>query len=248
MSLKLVGANPKAHAEGLDQQMGRSNYFLGNKSNQWLTGVPQFARVEYHDVYPGIDMAYYGTNERLEYDFILGPHADPRRIRLAVDGADRIRIDSEGDLVLTVGPAEIRERKPLICQKTANGEKIVRGRYAALGGNQIGFVLEKYDQSKALVIDPALVFSTYFGGSGADYGNGIAVDSEGNSYIAGQTGSANLSGTDIGDPGFTGSYTAAFVAKISPSGALLSTTIVAGANDAAEAGAVALDTNGNIYL
>jgi hypothetical protein len=248
MSLKLVGANPKAHAEGLDQQMGRSNYFLGNKSNQWLTGVPQFARVEYHDVYPGIDMAYYGTNERLEYDFILGPHADPHRIRLAVDGADRIRIDSEGDLVLTVGSAEIRERKPLIYQKTANGQKIVRGRYVALDGNQIGFVLERYDQSKAIVIDPVLVFSTYFGGSGSDYGNGIAVDSEGNSYIAGQTGSANLSGTDIGDPGFTGSYTAAFVAKISPAGALLSTTIIAGANDAAEAGAVALDTNGNIYL
>lgn len=245
---KLIGADPKARADGLDRQVGKSNYFLGNRSNQWLTDVPQFGRVEYRDVYPGIDMAYYGTNERLEYDFILGPHADPRRIRLAVDGADRIRIDSEGDLVLTVGSAEIRERKPLIYQKTATGQKIVRGRYAVLEGNQIGFVLEKYDRSKALVIDPVLVFSTYFGGGGADYGNGIAVDSAGNSYIAGQTGSANLTGTDIGDPGFTGSDTAAFVAKISPAGALLSTTIIAGANDAAEAGAVALDTNGNIYL
>jgi hypothetical protein len=248
LSLKLVGANPKAHGDGLDRQPGKSNYFVGNKSNQWLTDVLQFGRVEYRDVYPGIDMAYYGTNERLEYDFILGPHADARRIRFAVDGADRIRIDSEGDLVLTVGSAEIRERKPLIYQKTANGQRIVRGRYAALEGNQIGFVLEKYDQSKALVIDPVLVFSTYFGGSGSDYGNAIAVDSEGNSYIAGQTGSANLPGIDIGKPGFTGSDTAAFVAKVSPAGALLSTTILAGADDAAEAGAVALDTNGNIYL
>ena len=248
LALKLVGANPKAHAEGLNRQIGRSNYFLGSAPNRWLTNVPQYGRVEYHDVYPGIDMAYYGTNERLEYDFVLEPHADPRTIRLAVHGADRIRIDDQGDLVLTVGSAEIRERKPLIYQETANGRRIVRGRYVTLVDNEIGFAMDKYDLNNALVIDPVLVFSTYFGGSGADNGNGIAVDSAGNSYIAGQTGSANLTGTDIGDPGFTASDTAAFVAKISPAGALLSTTIIAGANDAAEAGAVALDANGNIYL
>jgi hypothetical protein len=248
LALRLVGANAWARADGLNRQQGRSNYLLGSASSRWLTDVPQYGRVEYHDVYPGIDMAYYGTNEHLEYDFILGPHADPRRIRLAVNGADRIRIDDAGDLVITVGSAEIRERRPLIYQQTASGQSVVRGRYVALEGNQIGFTLEKYDPGKALVIDPVLVFSTYFGGSSADYGNGIAVDSDGNSYIAGQTGSANLTGTDIGDPGFTGSDTAAFVAKVSPSGALLSTTIIAGANDAAEAGAVALDTDGNIYL
>jgi hypothetical protein len=243
--LRLVGADPAAHSEGLDRQAAKTNYFLGNDSSRWLTDIPQFSRVEYHGIYPGIDIAYYGNNQRLEYDFILQPHADPGRIRFAVDGADRIRIDAAGDLVLTIGSAEIREHKPLIYEETGNGRRVVQGRYIALKDNQIGFELARYDESRALVIDPVIVFSTYFGGSGADSGAGIALDSGGNIYITGTTASASLPGIDIGSPAFN---TAAFVAKVSPAGTLISTTIIAGTNDTAQGDAVALDVNGNIYL
>ena len=204
--------------------------------------------MEYRAVYPGIDIAYHGENQRLEYDFILQPRADPASIRLAVDGVDGIRIGAEGDLVLTVGPAEIRQRKPTIYQDTRDGRKLIQGRYVALNGNQIGIELDPYDVSNPVVIDPVVVFSTFFGGNGADSALGMALDAVGNVFIAGQTGSANLSGNDIGNPSFTGSDYAAFVAKVSPAGALLFTTIIAGTNDQALAGAVAVDVNDNVYL
>ena len=246
LRLRLVGAAPDAHAQGIDLQVGKSNYLMGNDPRNWVTDISQYRRVEYAGVYPGIDVAYYGNNERLEYDFILGPHADPGNIRLAIEGADSFRIDANGELVMTVGSSEIREQSPVIYQETERGRTAVRGRYVARPGNEIGFALEQYDAGKSLVIDPVLVFSTYFGGSGNDYTHGVALDSQGNIYIAGTSGTAIPGATKIG-PAYTAS-SAAFVAKFNPSGTLTSATFIAGSSDAAGANAVAVDANGNIYL
>ena len=248
LRFSLVGAAHGVRGEGVRRQTGKSNYFLGNAPELWLTDIPQFGRVEYHGVYPGIDLAYYGDNQRLEYDFILGPHADPGKIRFAVDGASRIQIDPAGDLVLTVGSAEIRERRPLIYQETRNGRSIVDGRYIVLDGDQVGFEVGNYDIDSPLVIDPVLIFSTYFGGSGIDQALGVALDSIGNIYVCGPVGAGSFQGNNFGHPSFTGSNLAAYVAKLSPSGALLSSTFIAGTNDQAACTAIALDVNGNIYL
>ena len=247
LRVRLVGSDPGARSRGVDRQAGTSNYFLGNVSKLWLTDIPQYGRVEYQGVYPGIDLAYYGNNERLEYDFILGPHADPGRIRLAVEGADRVSIDSAGDLVLTVGSAEIRERKPVVYQESRNGRRVVEGRYVAREGNQVGFELGSYDPDKPVVIDPVLVFSTFFGGTGSDQGIGVAVDSTGSTYLCGGI-AGTLPGTTIGTPGTSTSTTAAYFVKISPSGAHISSTFIGGASDQAVATGIALDVNGNVYL
>jgi hypothetical protein len=203
--------------------------------------------VEYDKVYPGIDVAYYGVGQQLEYDFILGPHADPRKIRLKVDGADRIEINAGGDLALTVGSAQILQRKPVVYQDTAGGRKRVEARYVDLGRSRVGFEIAGYDPASSLVIDPVLVFSTYFGGSGGDSAVGTALDSSGNVYISGETTSNALPGTRLGQA-FNGGGSAAFVAKISPSGTLISSTYIGGSNDEAIAVAVAVDGSGDMYL
>ncbi|HEY6370331.1 MAG TPA: SBBP repeat-containing protein, partial [Candidatus Sulfotelmatobacter sp.] len=129
-----------------------------------------------------VDVAYYGQGPQIEYDFVLGPHADSRRIQLKIEGADQIQIDDAGDLVLTVGGSRILQRRPVVYQDTAAGRKRVEARYLRLGRDRVGFQIGRYDSRKALVIDPALVFSTYFGGSGTDDGNGVALDASGNIY------------------------------------------------------------------
>ncbi len=163
LRIRLAGADAGARAEGVEPQAARSSYFLGDNPSRWLTDVPHYGRVEYHGAYPGIDVAYYGNNQQLEYDFIVAPHADANRIRLAIEGADRIRITQAGELVLTVGSSEIRERKPVIYQETGGGRREIQGRYVRVARNEIGFEIGNFDRSRPLIIDPVLVFATYFG-------------------------------------------------------------------------------------
>ena len=252
IQMKWLGANKHASAEGSELQTGRSNYLIGNDPSSWRTDVPHYGRVQYHDVYPGIGVAYYGNHQKLEYDFVLAPNADPRRILLAIEGADRIRVDENGELVLTEGSVEVRQRKPIVYQDTAAGRKTIEGRYINRGHNRVGFEVSKYDRSKALVIDPVLVFSTYFGGNGDDQGLSIKLDAAGNIYFCGTTGSTNFPGTPMpgtpsGQP-LNGTGTAAFAAKISSTGTLIYSTYVGGTNDQAFGAGIAIDGNGNLYL
>jgi Malectin domain/Beta-propeller repeat len=250
--MKWLGTNKYAFAEGYEIQAGKSNYLIGNDRGSWRTDVPHYGRVQYRDVYPGIGVAYYGNHQQLEYDLVLGPHADPRRILLDIEGADRIRVDENGDLVLTVGSAEVRQIKPVIYQDTATGRRSIEGRYVNRGQNRIGFQVSRYDKRNPLTIDPVLVFSTYFGGNGDDIATSLRLDAAGNIYIGGTTGSTNFAGipmpgTPPGQP-LNGTGTAAFAAKISPSGTLIYSTYVGGTNDTAFGAGIAVDGNGNLYL
>ena len=102
IQIVLLNANPSATLSGTDPLPGRVNYFRGNDPAQWRRNIPTFAKVRSDQVYPGIDLVYYGTSQdQLEYDFIVAPGADPGQIALAVEGADRVDLDSQGDLVIT---------------------------------------------------------------------------------------------------------------------------------------------------
>ena len=247
LRMRLVGARMGARAEARDLQTGSSNYFIGHEPSAWRTGIPQYRAVEYHEIYSGIDVVYHSDGQRLEYDFLLHAHADPRDIRLAIDGADEVHVDQTGDLVAEIGSAEIRHRKPTVYQESDGMRKPVNGRYVSLGGNRIGFELGAYDKSKPAVIDPVLVFSTYFGGQGTDNGGGIRLDAAGNIYICGTTSSTNLPGASSPGPPFS-SGTDAYVAKFSPTGKLIFVTYVGGTNDQASGNGVGVDGNGNVYL
>lgn len=168
LRLEFAGANPAARISGLGEMPGRVNYFLGNDASQWRTGVPLFARVRVEQLYPGVDLIYYGNERRLEYDFVVAPHADAGNIILRFSGADRILVNTDGDLIFTLGSDEIRQPKPFVYQDVNGVRNPVTGSYVLSGSGTVTFQLGDYDRRLPLVIDPVLSYASYFGGSGAD--------------------------------------------------------------------------------
>src|ERR1017187_6929371 len=232
LRMKLRNSNPAAKVTGLDELAGKSNYFIGSDPAKWRTNVPTYAKVKYEGIYSGIHLVYYGNQRELEYDFIVAPGADPRRIVFDVLGAEQIRQDSNGDLVFKMGEEEIRWRKPFVYQKRGETKQSVAASYTVTDTNSVGFALSQYDARRPLYIDP-LIYSTYLGGSGEDFGYGIAVDSVGNAYVTGQTFSTDFpvsSGafqTICGGKTGTSCYNKgeAFIAKLNPQGSgLVSST------------------------
>lgn len=201
--MKLVDANPEVEVSGSDRLPGKVNYMIGNNPAKWHRNVPEFARVRYHEVYPGIDLVFYGNAGKLEYDFEVAPEADPRLVSLLVQSSDNagsgLKIDGSGDLTLATDGGAVRFAAPRIYQKKGTDEQPVAGRFALRDGNRVGFEIGNYDRSRTLVIDPILSYSTYLGGTGAESCSAItgamftpgcpaiAVDSASNAYIAGAT-------------------------------------------------------------
>jgi hypothetical protein len=161
--------------EGVGSLPGHTSYFIGNDSSRWLRNVPQFGRVRYDHLYPGIDLDFYGREGRLEYDFTVAPGADPREIALEFEGADGMQVANNGDLVLTSAGRELRFQAPHIYQESSAGQEAVEGRFVLLAKDRAGFDIGRYDRGRELVIDPVLVFSTYLGGSG-DESCGLIVN------------------------------------------------------------------------
>jgi photosystem II stability/assembly factor-like uncharacterized protein len=185
--MKLEGANPATQAEGLDQLPGRTNYFIGNDPGQWHTDVPSYARVMYRDVYPGVDLVYYGTEQQLEYDFVVAPGVDPNSITLNFEGAQGITVDAQGDLVLHTVIGDVRQHKPAVYQEVDGAKREIPSRYEMKGEQRVGFRVGAYDTTKPLVIDPILIYSTFLGGYYSEEGATIAVDRAGSAYVAGFT-------------------------------------------------------------
>src|SRR5262249_22655511 len=217
----VVGANPATHVAGRRPLTGTANYFVGKDPARWRANVPMYAAVHYRDVYPGIDLVYYGTEDDLEYDFIVGPGADPKRIALRIHGAERLDVDGRGDLILHTAKGHIRQRKPLIYQEDNGVRREIRGGFRLTEPNQVGFHVAAYDHTRPLTIDPVLAYSTYLGGSGNDSGQAIAVDTSGSAYVTGLTASANFP-TSPGalQPLHRGAFDV-FVTKLNPSGTAL---------------------------
>src|SRR5215470_16988958 len=138
LRMKLVGANAETEVTGQDELPGKSNYFIGNDPKKWHTNVRQFAKVRFENVYPGVDLVYYGHQRELEYDFVLRPTTNPRAIRLGIEGAKKIRLE-RGNLVLTSAVGDVHLRSPHIYQKAKGVRQEVRGRYVITSKNEVGF-------------------------------------------------------------------------------------------------------------
>jgi hypothetical protein len=246
VQMTFVHGAPKS-VEGAGPLPSRTNYFLGNDPAQWRTGLPNYSRVLYRSLYPGVDLLFYGGEEGLEYDLVLEPGADPGRIRLALERSQRVRLLPGGDLAIAAEGAEFILRKPKVYQEVNGVRKPVEGRYR-VEGRSVVFQLGAYDRGRRLVIDPVLAYSTFFGGSSTDFGRAVAVDAHGNVYVAGYTGSADLPVT----PGaygtvFRGGTIDGFLAKYDASGALIYTTYLGGSGFDTIAG-LAVDGLGNAYV
>ncbi|HKO96282.1 MAG TPA: SBBP repeat-containing protein [Pyrinomonadaceae bacterium] len=244
---KLIGASTEPDINGLEELPGHSNYLIGNDPSKWRVGVPSYARVKYTEIYPGIDLVYYGNDGRLEQDFVVGPGSEPGAIKLGFEGVRRLRIDGNGDLVLAVPGGELRQSKPIAYQLVQGRKQDVASRYRLLRRNQVGFQVGAYDPTLPLVIDPILVYSTYLGGNGEDISNGIALDSSSNAYVTGYTASTNFP-TLNPRQAVKSAGNDTFVTKLNAGGnALVYSTYLGGSGDD-QAKAIAVDSSGNAYV
>lgn len=250
----LAGANAQLKLRAGAPSDAKANYLLGNDATQWRTGQETYQQVRYESVYSGIDLVFYGSEGRLEYDFVVKPGADPRQIALVVDGADRIEVDRSGDLVLRAGRFETRWAKPVLYQEQGGVRQPVDGRFI-LAANRVRFDVGRYDRQRELVIDPVLNYATYLGGRVNEAARGVVTDAQGNVYLVGYTTSDNLPGTGGrvqaaygGNSGGTNNDTGdAFVARFSSAGALQWITYLGGRAD--DIGLdIALDPQGNIFV
>ena len=259
--MKLIGASPDARVSGADALPGTVNYFIGNDPDKWTNHVPTFGRVKVQEIYKGIDQVYYGTERRLEFDFIVAPGADPGRIGLEFAGATPT-LAPDGSLALTLNGPQLTLRKPVIYQTIAGARKTIAGNYK-LSGHRVEFVLGKYDQNRALVIDPVLSYLTYLGGSMSEmvgnltYGSnptqGAVVDAAGNVYVTGYTQSTDFPVLNAIQPTNTSTAGTGFITKLNPTGSQLiySTYLggsVAGDGTTTRPYAIAVDSSGNAYV
>ena len=244
--MKLVGANRKAKIDGLAELPGKLNYLIGNKSDKWHPNVPTYSQVKYASVYPGIDVLYHGTQRQLEYDFLVAPGASPQRIKMSFAGAQKISVDANGDLILQTAAGDVRQPRPIAFQEF-NGERREVVVNYKLKGKEVTLETGAYDTRRELVIDPAIVYSSFLGGAGFDEGHGIAVDAQGSAYVTGYTQSADFPPAG-GFQGALNGTTDAFVVKLNAAGsALVYGTFLGGEFD--DVGhAITVDASGSAYV
>jgi hypothetical protein len=248
--MQLQGANPAPAIAANELLPGRSNYFIGSNRDKWVTDVPSFGRVKYSGIYRGVDLEFYGNQRHLEYDFTVAPGADPKVISLKIDGAQKLAIDSHGDLILHTADGDSKFQKPFVYQMIGAERREVAGNYVLASDNRVTFAVAKYDRSLPLVIDPMLLhplltYSTFLGGTGDESGQGIAVDSNGNAFIAGSTSSTDFPPTTNVAP----ASGCGFVTELNPTGtAQLYSSYLCGTSGMDEAFGIALDPNGKVYV
>jgi hypothetical protein len=259
LRMELVGGNKGAHAVGLDQLPGTSNYFVGNDLSKWHTGITTYGRVEYQQVYRGIDLVYYGNQSRLEYDFVVAPAADPNQIALRFDGVQSAHVDGQGNLVLHTAGGDVVEHAPVVYQRASGvrGQGSVTpiaGSYVVGSDGLVRFQVGAYDHSRPLTIDPVLVYATYLGGSNpsdgfpADNdGFAVAVDASGNAYVTGRTYTTDFPTVNPLQPTNHGSEDV-FVAKVNAAGTALVYSTYLGGSGGDEGRGIAVDAAGNVYV
>jgi hypothetical protein len=251
LRMDLVAGSPRPLVVGVEELAGVSNYLIGSDPDAWRTGVPHYGRVRYQDVYPGIDLEFYGNRGQLEYDFVVAPGSDPSRIRLAFSGAEEVTIAANGDLQLRVAGGEVVHRAPVAYQEVPGGRRVVDGAFDLLmRGNAIatvGFELSDYDYSRPLIIDPKIDYSTYLGGTAAEIANGVTVDSSGNLYVTGITWSSDFPTASPIDSIHEGA-TDAFIIKLSPDGSTLLYSTFLGGSQTEQGYDIAVDPSGRIYV
>ncbi len=262
IKMRILGLTATPKITGQNELPGKVNYFIGNNPDKWHSNIPTFSRVRYESVYPGIDLVYYGRQGQLEYDFIISPGFDPNVIRLAFDGADKISLDENGNLILETATGKVIQQRPKIYQDIAGRRRDVSGGYVLSDENEVAFIVAAYDREHPLIIDPVLVYSTYLGGTFQDRAYGIAVDTSGNAYITGYTGpDTDEFGNPLGNPWendfpvsasavqhATSGYNDVFVTKLNAAGTAIVYSTYLGGSQNDHGYDIDVDTSGSAYV
>jgi uncharacterized repeat protein (TIGR01451 family) len=262
VEMQFGGANQSAQLAGTNLLPGKSNYFIGNDPSRWHRNIPQFSRVQYRDLYSGIDLDFYGKQGRLEYDFEVAPGADPSQIALDFKGTKNLQVAANGDLVLFLDGGEVRFEAPRVYQKIEDRTQTVAGSFVLRSDNQVAFEVGAYDRSRALVIDPVLTFSTYLGGSGAEsctaiiaapatfvpHCPAIAVDSATRVYIAGATTSSGSFPVPSGTSPTLNGGADVFLVRFNSTGTALDYTTYVGGSGTEYPSGVGVDSGFNVFV
>ena len=196
LRLQILEANPTAAISGMEETPTTINRMIGQDKTQWHSNVPVYRKVQYQEMYPGIDLVYYGNQHRLEYDFVIHPGAEPSVIKMGIQGSDQATLDDEGNLLLSMKGGTLRLQKPALSQTVAGTNTAIQGGFALLkpeatdpkpGTIQIAFEVGSYDPTLPLIIDPIINYASYIGGEGQDIGEAIAIDNAGHGYLVGTT-------------------------------------------------------------
>jgi hypothetical protein len=265
--LRVHGANHASIPTAEEPLPGRVNYFIGNDPSQWRTNIATYHKVRYAGVYPGIDLVYYGTQGKLEYDFTVAPGAAPKTIGLSFEGARGLRVDDQGNLKIRTQDREIAFRRPVAYQVDERGQRAPVTAGYRLHGNQVRFEVGGYDHSKQLIIDPVLSYFSYLGGSGYDVagvatptgspfytsGQAAAIDSAGDLYVTGYTESTNFPVKAAYETAPAkvqgGTPASAFVTKFAPDGkSVIFSTYLGGTVGSDQASSIAVDSSGNAIV
>ena len=244
--LAFEGSEPVAIA-GEDPLSGKANFFIGNDSAGWETDIPTYGAIRYKDLYPGVDLVFKGREGYLKHELVVSPGADPAQIVMTYSGQDNLSLMEDGSVQLRTAAGNLTDSAPVCYQEIDGRRDMVEGGYRLVGENKIGFEVGDYDQSHSLVIDPALVYSTYLGGSSRDSGIGIAVDGSGNAYITGETDSTNFPTKNPIQASYAGDYDA-FIAKIDVDGSALVYSTYFGGSSYDFGYDIAVDGSGNAYI
>jgi RHS repeat-associated protein len=250
LRMSLKGANPNPTIEGQQALASYSNYFLGKDSSRWRANVANYSNLLYKEVYPGVDLVFYSTQQdQLEYDFKVAPGADYNRIALEFEGARDFKVEAAtGDLIFALGQETLRHKAPVVYQTTQNGKRVsIEAKYTLRTNNLIGIKIDEttYDKTLPLVIDPVLVYSTFFR---PQFVNDIAVDAAGFMYVVGRVNDALLPTTPGVYQSTLAGFSDAFITKFSPGGdTLIFSTYLGGSSEDA-AHALKIDSSGNIYV
>ena len=254
--LQFIASNPDTEISSGQAMPGKVNYYIGNDPSKWHSDVPTYASTHYENLYSGIGLTYEGVGGQLKGTYTVAAGADPSQIRWRYSGAEQVSVDGAGNLQIVVAGANtnkdaqavtVTEQVPVAWQEIDGMRTPVSARYQVASDQSTGFVLGSYDHNYPLTIDPTLTFSTYLGGSGADSGSGIAVDTFGSAYVTGVTNSVDFPLQNPLQPSNGGGQDV-FVTKFSPTGSTLIYSTYLGGSGDDFGGGIAVDASGSAYV